>query len=133
MFAMELHVDGGAFEGRHRNPTIAQIERAIDTLDGKKCTSVTISGPDEEPWLCVGGGNDARYVVVFQQDAMHHWILEDGRINKVGHVPVVCGFQAGDFPANQAIGKDLALASARAFAQSGVRSEEWTWRFTGRK
>lgn len=99
----EWHID---------NPTWDEVSRAIQRLDAKTFTMVTIQGPDGQH-LAVGGGA-GQYVVYATFDNCDFWNLLAERIQE-GMVVLNAGGQEGEYPACQIVDLGQAQAAAHAF------------------
>jgi hypothetical protein len=99
----EWHVDDPSWDG---------VSQAIQRLDAKTFTIVTIQGPGEQH-LAVGGGA-GRYVVYATFDNCDFWNLLTGTSDD-GTVLLNAGGQEGDYPACQIVDLDQTQKAARAF------------------
>ena len=92
----------------------ADLERALDRLDARTYTMVTIQvGGDRH--LTIGGGA-GQYVVYATFDNEGFWnLLRPQPI--VGTILLNAGGQQGDFPAAQVVDKEQAGAAGRAFLE----------------
>lgn len=99
----EWHVDA---------PSCDEVSKAIERLDAKAFTMVTIQGPGEQH-LAVGGGA-GRYVVYATFDNCDFWNLLAATVDD-RTVLLNAGGQEGDYPACQIVDLDQAQRAARAF------------------
>ena len=129
MFASVLYADrwdGVIDKGTEiKSPSVADIERAVHTLDGEEYTLVTVEA-EGETHLAVGGGIAGRYVVYATFDNMtFHNLLGPG--DKSDTVYLTAGGQEGDYPGNSIVDLETALAAALTFAESGKLDPRLTW------
>jgi hypothetical protein len=94
------------------DPSWDDVSKAIQRLDAKTFTMVTIEGPWEQH-LAVGGGA-GRHVVYATFDNYEFWSLL-GHESMDGTVLLTAGGQEGDFPARRIVDLDQARIAARAF------------------
>lgn len=90
----------------------ADFERALEQLDGRSRTMLTVEG-DGQRHLTVGGGA-GRYVVYISFDNDDFWNLLCP-IPQAGIVLLNAGGQEGDYPAKQIVDLAQARAAGRAF------------------
>lgn len=99
----EWHIDGASPE---------DMERALERLDARTYTMLTIQG-DGEQHLTIGGGA-GRYVVYATFDNEEFWnLLSTQRAD--GVVLLNAGGQEGDYPANQIVSLEQARVAGQAF------------------
>lgn len=94
------------------SPDWDAVSMAIERLDAKKYTIVTIQGPGEQH-LAVGGGA-GRYIVYATFDNWEFWNLLGQRVDG-DKIILNAGGQEGDYPARQIVDLAQAQAAARAF------------------
>jgi len=129
MFIADLSVEnwvGNKDEGRIiENPTWQQIEAAIDELDGKTRTLVTM-GIDEDTYMSIGGGEGGKYIVTVTFDNIEFYNLVD-RARSSGTEKQVVGGQLGMYPATICVGLQTALLAAKTFAELGKLEGTIAW------
>ncbi len=108
-----------------RNPGIGDLTAAIDALDADVRTLVVVSGPGESH-LAVGGGK-GQFVVYATFDNLTFFNLVHPGAGQ-GILAVVAGGQAGEYPAEQVVGRAEALAAATRFLVDGRLGEDLGWR-----
>jgi hypothetical protein len=94
------------------NPSWDDVKKAIQRLDAKTYTIVTIQGPGEQH-LAVGGGA-GRYVVYATFDNFAFWNLLNAAVGD-GMALLNAGGQEGDYPVGQIVDLTQAQTAARAF------------------
>jgi hypothetical protein len=99
-------------EWRVERASSADFDHALDRLDARTHTMITIKA-DEERHLTIGGGA-GQYVVYATFDGEVFWNLLRSQPT-VGMVLLNAGGQQGDFPAAQVVDKEQARAAGRAF------------------
>ena len=99
------------------NPTWQQTEAAIDELDGKTRTLVTL-GIDEDTYMSIGGGEGGKYIVTVTFDNIEFYNLVDRARSSATEKQVVGG-QLGTYPATICVSLQTALLAAKTFAESG--------------
>jgi hypothetical protein len=130
MYAKALWTDywrGTACDGDQiAHPSVEDIEVAITRLDGKYRTIVTIKG-DEDAHLAVGGGASGQYVVYATFDNKRFSTLMSAEPSD-SQTLLLVGGQQGDYPRNIVVDLPLALAAAKAFAETGQIDPGLRWR-----
>jgi hypothetical protein len=121
VYAKALSTDywrGTACDGEEiAHPSLEDIKAAITRLDGKYRTIVTIKG-DEDAHLAVGGGASGEYVVYATFDNKRFLTLTSAEPSD-SKTMLFVGGQEGDYPKNIIVDLPLALAAAKAFAETG--------------
>jgi hypothetical protein len=105
------------------NPTIDQIEVAIDKLDQKQHTIITLQMDDEKN-LTIGGGN-GQYVVYLGDGNESFRSLVKG--DDVHLVSVNAGGQQGDYPAKKVVDNKTAKKAATFFSQHALAAPDLQW------
>jgi hypothetical protein len=100
------------------------LDRALERLDARTYTIVTIQG-DGEQHLTVGGGA-GQFVVYATFDNDEFWNLVRPE-SATGVVWLNAGGQEGDFPAAQVVAKEQAQAAGRIFLNSGRLDPSQQW------
>ena len=130
MYAKALWTDywrGTACDGDQiAHPSVEDIEVAITRLDGKYRTIVTIKG-DEDAHLAVGGGASGQYVVYATFDNKRFSTLMSAEPSD-SQTLLLVGGQQGDYPRNIVVDLPIALAAAKAFAETGQIDPGLRWR-----
>jgi hypothetical protein len=110
------------------NPTWAEVADAICALDGRSINDVylTPTGEDPETYLCIGGG-DGRYIVSGSVKNERFPTLIDETRLETPQEEIVCGGQAGLFPANWVVDLQRALRAAQDFYESSGFDGETRW------
>ena len=116
-----LYTDGS----RNDDATLAQIEAAIQRLDGDQRSLVMVELSSGQT-LTIGGGPEQFVAEVAESDTSRFAVI-DPRAGD-SSVDLVVGGQLVDYPARVCIKRDAALCAARTFVQeSGVRTPDLTW------
>lgn len=110
-------------------PSAADLDRALEQLDAKTYTLITLEAQGDEH-LCVGGGA-GRYVAYAKRDNDEFWnpvgdAAEDGAQDEV--IWLNAGGQEGDFPARQIVDMERVRAAARAFLSDRTLDPALGWR-----
>ena len=92
--------------------SVEDFDRALDRLDARIYTMLTIEGSGEQH-LTIGGGA-GRYVVYATFGNEEFWNLLCGK-SATGTILLNAGGQEGDFPATQVVSKEQAGAAGRVF------------------
>ena len=100
------------------------LERALDRLDARTYTMVTIQG-DGEQHLTIGGGA-GQYVVYATFDNEAFWNLLRPQ-PATGTVLLNAGGQEGDFPAAQVVSKEQARVAGLTFLRAGSLDPTQQW------
>lgn len=111
----EWHVD---------DPSWDDVSRAIQRLDAKTFTMVTIQRPGEQH-LSVGGGG-GQYVVYATFDNGDFWNLVSRTVDD-GTVLLNAGGQDGEYPARQIVDLHQAQTAARAFFENTQLEPSLCW------
>jgi len=118
MSALAIHGDKWrgvlSDDWRVEHPSWDQLNEAIQRMDAKVYTLVTIQGPGEQH-LAIGGGA-GRYVVYATFDNYEFWKLLDATAVRTDS-PVIlnAGGQEGDYPAREIVDLIQAQTAARSF------------------
>lgn len=100
------------------------LDQALDRLDARTYTMLTIAG-DGEQHLAIGGGG-GRYVVYATFDNERFWNLL--RSEPVDGVELVtAGGQEGEYPAMQVVTLSQARAAGRVFLDAGKLDPDQEW------
>jgi hypothetical protein len=110
----------------HRNdcPSLEDVAIALQQLDGKNRTLVTLEVGDDHH-MAVGGGGGC-YVVYMTLDNMQFKnLVIPGKSGP--KVTLTCGGQEGGFPPKQCVDLDMAKTAAKTFALTGELDPKLTW------
>ncbi|NTX39367.1 MULTISPECIES: Imm1 family immunity protein [unclassified Myxococcus] len=102
----------------------ADLERALDRLDARSHTMVTILQEGEQH-LTMGGGA-GQFVVYATFDNNQFWNLLRSQ-PATGTTLLNVGGQEGDYPAEQIVTKEQALAAGLAFLDTGRLDPSQQW------
>jgi hypothetical protein len=122
---MMLRAINRDFEPRRiEQPGLEAVSNAIQELDGRKRTLITLEIGDEHH-MGVGGGAGT-YIVYMTTDNLRfkNLVMSDTTGPKV---LVTCGGQQGDFAAKQCVDWQTARKAAEAFAMTGQPDPELSW------
>lgn len=112
---VEWHIDAPSFD---------DVNRALDRLDAKTYTMLTLQGVGEQH-MTIGGGA-GRYVVYATSDNEEFWnLLSPGAGDDI--VLLNVGGQQGDYPARQVVDLVQARAAARKFFEQQQRDPDQKW------
>ncbi|MBC7701784.1 Imm1 family immunity protein [Aquabacterium sp.] len=107
-------------------PTAEDIERAVQKLDAKTRTIVSLYGVDGA-YLTIGGGA-GQYIVYASASDEQLWnLVVDVDENQSGFVLLNAGGQEGDFPVRQVVAKAHAIQAARTFFRAGELDSSLNW------
>ena len=109
---------------RNESPTLNDVALAVQALDGKTQTLVTLE-VDDDRHMAVGGGGGG-YIVYMTVDnrRFKNLVIAEKRGPKVS---LTCGGQQGEFAAKQCVDLRTAQAAAKAFAQNGQPDPTLSW------
>lgn len=104
-----------------------RVAQSILRLDGKVRTSVSMS--QGEDMLCIGGGNDGRYMAYFAHN------IDEQLFNLVNpsapalgpELKIVTGGQVGTFAPQACLDLATVTAAAEHFVRTGQRSPDLHW------
>jgi hypothetical protein len=127
IMAMTVDANGGNSHERIDAPTLAAIEAAVRSLDGRDRTLVRLEH-NEDDWLAIGGGNDGRYVVTVWDDDTDYSVRSPSAPE--GAVSLVMGGQVAQRQLRET--SDLAgvLSAVRAYARDGSLALNLAWSAT---
>jgi len=105
----------------------AMAVASIARLDGDSRTMVSLSRGDA--MLCIGGGNDARYVAYFALniDEVLFTLVDPVAPEKGPEMEVVAGGQAGTCPPRMCVALETVTKAATHFVETGERSPALHW------
>jgi immunity protein Imm1 of predicted polymorphic toxin system len=106
------------------DPTLEQIQDAIDTLDGKTRSSVLLKSGEAQ--MGISGGDDKRYVVFATFDNWQFSNLIDPT-RPPGKTLLTTGGLEAEYPNRQAVDRDRAVRAARTFALEGRLEPALDW------
>jgi len=109
------------------NPSWGDIAAAVERLDGKRHTIITI-GAGGEAHMAVGGGEHGQYVVYATFDNESFRTLLSATTQSQEIMYLVTGGQLGDYPKNIVVDLASALAAAKTFAELGQIDATLNWR-----
>jgi hypothetical protein len=124
-------IDGDCWEGRAcdhwevADATFADVERALERLDAKTWTLMTIGGPDELH-LGIGGGGGQYVIYAGSAGEEELWDLVSAQ-PRDGVVMLTIGGQEGDYPARQIVDLEQARTAARTFFLTGALDLSLRW------
>lgn len=105
-------------------PTFDDVNRALDRLDAKIYTMLTLQGVGEQQ-MTIGGGA-GRYIVYATSENEEFWnLLRPAAGDDI--VFLNAGGQEGDYPARQVVNIVQARAAARKFFAQQQRDPDQTW------
>ena len=114
------------YEDETLTPTADDVNQAVQALDAKTRTLVSLYGRDGAH-LTIGGGT-GQYVVYASSSDEQLWnLVADTGEAQSGVVMLNAGGQEGDFPARQVIAKPQALQAAQTFLQTGALDSSLRW------
>jgi Immunity protein Imm1 len=108
------------------NPTWQDIRAAIERLDGRQRTLVTLSA-EGDAHLAIGGGQYNQYVVYATSDNVKFSTLMSADQSH-SKVLLFIGGQEGDYQKDIVVDFDGALAAAKFFADHGRTDPSLQWR-----
>lgn len=111
------------------HPTLDQIEAAVLRLDNGRFNDLYLEPGAEESgtWLCVGGGS-GKYLLSGAEGGQRFATLVDPARPSEPSETLVVGGQTGIYPRNRVHTLETALATVRAFWQSGrFQAAGLTW------
>ena len=107
-------------------PSWDQVQAAIDALDARRHTLLTLDG-GERSTLMIGGG-EGRYVGIYQLGEDEFWSLRSDQPADGEPILLNCGGQEGDFRPDQILGVDQVRAAAKTFFDTGGLDAALGWR-----
>jgi len=105
-----------------------EIEKAIQELDGKHRTLVTLE-TDGEAHLAIGGGLDKFIVYLTFDNEVFYYLCGFAKSNL--EESLVVGGQEGLYPAKFCVEIDLILQVAKTFAEFGTMDQTVVWEKEG--
>ncbi len=109
-----------------RDPKWADIEGAIERLDGETCTLLILGIGDPVPHMAIGGGKDGRYIVYATEDNESFSSLVNPNAAK-GKFYLTAGGQEGEYELKMCVGLSAALRAARTYAETGQCDAALNW------
>jgi hypothetical protein len=106
-------------------PSIEQIKKMIERLDGRRFTMVILETHDEAH-MAIGGGDNGRYIVYATFDNNLFYNLLSSK-NSGNMVTLFIGGQEGEYPADTVVDFKSALAAATTYAESGILRSDLRW------
>ena len=111
-------------EWRIEHASSADFEHALDRLDAKVHTLITVQREGEQH-LAIGGGA-GQYVVYATFDNERFWSLLRAQA-ATGVVMLNAGGQEGDYPASQVVTREQARRAGLAFLGTGELDPSQRW------
>jgi hypothetical protein len=118
--------EGVGIEKKKANPSIDEVEEAINSIDGTECQGVIFFG-EGESHLAVGGGASGRYVVYYSSESGEIVTLLSGGSNEEVFTLLIGG-QEGIYPGNVIVDLQKVLIAVRAFSAAGKLDSKLQWR-----
>jgi hypothetical protein len=101
------------------------VERALERLDARRWTTLSIGGPDELH-LMIGGGAGQYVIYAGSAGEEELWNLVSAKPEEAV-VMLTIGGQEGDYPARQVVGLEEARTAARTFFLTGALDLSLRW------
>ena len=101
-----------------------QIQEAIEQLDGRRRTLVTLE-TGGEAHMAIGGGATQYFIYLTFDNEEFYYV-----VNLTGldvEERLIVGGQEGIYPSKFCVGKDIAMKVAKTFAELGVMDKSMTW------
>lgn len=121
--------EGSGLNSRESNLddfTWADVARLIKRLDARKYTTVSLK-VDENNHLTVGGGN-GRFIVTVTAEGDRFFDLVHPAPTDKSSIRLNVGGQEGEYPADQVVDEDTAVACAMTYLKSSKMDERFVWR-----
>lgn len=113
-------------ESTFKDATWADVARLIKRLDACKYSIVNLK-IDDDNHLTVGGGN-GRFIVTVTLDGNRFFDLVRAAPTDTSIIRLNVGGQEGEYPADQIVDEDTAVACAMTYLKSSTMDERFTWR-----
>lgn len=129
MFVRKLFTEDWAepthFQHMVEDPSLEDIEAALQTLDGERHTLVILQVTDEHH-MAVGGGNNGMYTVyvTFDGDTFFNLINDTPSSDMVR---LVAGGQEADYPGRECVSLEDVMKAAKFFAQFDRLNPDMHW------
>ena len=125
LFVLFLDVETEGIFTFAMDPKWPAIELALRGLNGKTKTLVCLEGPPPMH-MDIAGGDANRYIVSLSYDNDKHYILQiPGGSAEL--VEMKAGGAKSLYPTSMLVPLDMALAAAKAFAETGVAMPGLPW------
>jgi hypothetical protein len=124
MFVKHLAIEDGDSYELVTDPKWAPVAKAIQRLDGKERTIVSLEGEGGTN-MAIGGGPEACVVYVTGDNEIFHRVIDPDKTGE--NVTVVVGRESHQYPPEFLIAKDLAIKAAKTFAEKGVLEDTVHW------
>lgn len=109
-----------------KDATWADVARLIKRLDARKHTIVSLK-IDDDNHLTVGGGN-GRFIVTVTAGGDRFFDLVPAEPDDTSSVRLNVGGQEGEYPADQVVDEETAVACAMTYLKSSKMDERFAWR-----
>jgi hypothetical protein len=116
---------GRQFEEEIEQPPWDTILRVLQRLDGDAYDSLILNGA-EDAYMAIAGDNAGEYIVGGRRVDGTPFMLTLGEW-RGSQVPVMTGGQEGEFPDNEIVTLEVALAAARTYYESGRCDARFQW------
>lgn len=113
-------------ESTLKDATWADVARLIRRLDARRHTIVNLK-IDDGNHLTVGGGN-GRLIVTVTADGDRFFDLVRAAPIDTSTIRLNVGGQEGEYPADQVVDEDTAIACAMTYLKSSKMDERFKWR-----
>lgn len=113
-------------ESTLKDATWADVARLIKRLDARKHTVASLKIDDDNN-LTVGGGG-GRFIVTVTADGDRFFDLVLTAPTDMSTIRLNVGGQEGEYPADQVVDEDTAVACAMTYLKSSKMDERFTWR-----
>ena len=101
-----------------------QIQEAIEQLDGRRRTLVTLE-TDGEAHMAIGRGSTQYFIYVTFDNEEFYYVANPASLE--AEESLIVGGQEGIYPSKFCVGQDIAMKVAKTFAELGVMDKSMTW------
>lgn len=107
------------------DPTWEQVERAFQSLDANRHTTVTLEADEEDNGLIVGGGSGLYVVTLHRYPEI--FTLTSSETDDGETVRLTTGGQEGIFPKSLCVGPEQALLAIRCYFETCELEPSLRW------
>jgi len=110
------------------NPTVENIQSALDKLDGEKYTMMELTNVNNGTLMAIGG-NGGKIMVTYIPDNFDDKSpsLRDTKLRNTGDCSLTFEGETMEYPGEFCIAKDLAVKAFNSFLISGKLDKELDW------
>lgn len=123
---VDVEIEGSTIYEEMANPTLYDVLRSVDKLNGKDITMLNLLCEEENHLLCIGGGKED-YILFITFDNENFDSLNDESKSSLKEKELIVGGQLGDYPENLCNSKSDIVKAVTYFFETGKPNPALSW------